>query len=46
MKASSKQGNAKIHGMEDVVPSTICYAAIHVCAGHLNPHIHLTFLTF
>jgi len=29
-KASSKRGNAKIHGMEKVLPSTICYAAIHV----------------
>ncbi|KAF9789208.1 hypothetical protein BJ322DRAFT_1105075 [Thelephora terrestris] len=27
-KASLKRGNAKIHGMEKVVPSTICYAAI------------------
>ena len=29
-KVSSKRGNAKIHGMEKVIPSTICYAAIQV----------------
>jgi hypothetical protein len=29
-KASLKRGNAKIHGMHKVIPSTICYAAIQV----------------
>ena len=29
-KASSKRGNAKIHSMTEVIPSTICYAAIQV----------------
>jgi hypothetical protein len=26
----TKSGNAKIHGMTSVIPSTICYAAIQV----------------
>jgi hypothetical protein len=30
-KLSSKRGNAKIHGMTEVIPSTICYATIQVC---------------
>ncbi|KAF9786096.1 hypothetical protein BJ322DRAFT_1107959 [Thelephora terrestris] len=29
-KASLKRGNARIHGMEKVIPSTICYTAIQV----------------
>lgn len=33
-KASLKQGNAKIHGMQKVIPSTICYAAIQVRTSH------------
>lgn len=28
--AKTKSGNAKIHGMTLVIPSTICYAAIQV----------------
>ena len=31
-KASLKGGNARIHGMQKVIPSTICYAAIQVCS--------------
>lgn len=30
VKASKKKGNAAIHGMHTVKPSTICYAAIQV----------------
>lgn len=29
-KGNSKPGNARIHGMDKVLPSTICYAAIQV----------------
>jgi len=36
-KDSIRRGNAKIHGMEKVLPSTICYAAIQVFAGQPSP---------
>lgn len=45
-KASLKRGNAKIHGMEKVIPSTICYAVIHVCANHRGISLNLTLLSF
>ena len=43
-KASSKRGNAKIHGMEEVLPSTICYTAIHVRVCLLVLGLGLTLL--
>ena len=35
-KASLKRGNAKIHGMEKAIPSTICYTAIQVSSNLQN----------
>lgn len=38
--AKTKSGNAKIHGMTSVIPSTICYTAIQVneCTIHFPIH--------
>ena len=42
--AKTKSGNAKIHGMTSVIPSTICYAAIQV-NQHMVYSLHSSLIT-